>query len=147
MTADPPTRLELQLLPTPDTPWIARRQLADRFSAILDCNDLQDAKLLISELVTNAVIHGRGQIELRALLDENHLTVDITDQGDGFKRPAHEWDLDAVGGHGLHIVDAVASRWGLYEGSSHVWFELERHGPRPGPPRNPRLSHCDRLSA
>jgi hypothetical protein len=37
-----------------------------------------------------------------------------------------------VGGWGLSIVDALASRWGVHEGTTHVWFELERPGPRLG---------------
>jgi anti-sigma regulatory factor (Ser/Thr protein kinase) len=133
MTAASPTRLELQLLPAPHTPGIARRRFAEKFAAQLDNDELQEAKLLTSELVTNAVLHGRGHIELSARLDENRLTVDVTDEGDGFERADHELDLQAVGGHGLNIVDAVASRWGIHEGSSHVWFELECRGSRVGP--------------
>jgi hypothetical protein len=127
-----PIRLELHLRPTPETPGIARRRLAERFARHLDGDELQDAKLLTSELVTNAFLHGRGPIELTALLDENRLTVDVTDQGEGFERPAREREVPAVGGHGLNIVDAVASRWGIVEDSSHVWFQLEC-GRRLGP--------------
>ena len=87
--------------------------------------DQSVAALLISELVTNAVMHGHGPIELLALLDESRLTVDISDRGEGFERPRHERDPDAIGGYGLNIVDALASRWGIHEGSSHVWFEIE----------------------
>jgi anti-sigma regulatory factor (Ser/Thr protein kinase) len=39
----------------------------------LDVRELGDAKLLASELVTNALMHGQGRIEIRAELDENHL--------------------------------------------------------------------------
>lgn len=127
-------RLELQLLSTPHSPAVARRRLVERFGADLDSHALQDAQLLTSELVTNAVLHGRGPIELTMLLDETHLTVDVTDHGGGFERTARgPRALDAVGGHGLNIVDALASRWGIQDGSSHVWFELERHHRRPGP--------------
>lgn len=127
MTAHPPTELELQLLRTPHTPGIARRRLAETFAADLDADELYDAKLLTSELVTNALIHGRGSIKLHALLDENRLTVDVADQGDGFERKARKRNSGAVGGHGLYIVDAIASRWGIHQGSSHVWFQLDRH--------------------
>ncbi|HET6864841.1 MAG TPA: ATP-binding protein [Solirubrobacteraceae bacterium] len=131
MTARVPTRLELQLPRTPATPAIARRRLVERFAADLDNRALQDAELLTSELVTNAVLHGRGPIELTVLLDETHLTVDVTDHGNGFERPAREpRGLDAVGGQGLNIVDALANRWGIQPGRSRVWFELERHLPR-----------------
>ena len=125
MSASVPDRLELHLSPTPHAPMIARRRVAERFASGLDNGELQNAKLLISELVTNAVMHGHGPIELLALLDESRLTVDISDRGEGFERPRHERDPDAIGGYGLNIVDALASRWGIHEGSSHVWFEIE----------------------
>jgi hypothetical protein len=70
-------------------------------------------------------VHGHGPIELRALLDESRLTVDISDRGDGFERTRQKRDPDVIGGYGLSIVDALASRWGVHEGSSHVWFEIE----------------------
>lgn len=126
MSAHRPIRLELQLPPTPQTPGVARRRLTERFAAGLDKDELRDAALLISELVTNAVLHGRGHVELSARLDDDRLTVDVADQGGGFEASGRDRGLDAVGGHGLNIVDAVASRWGIYEGSSHVWFVLER---------------------
>jgi anti-sigma regulatory factor (Ser/Thr protein kinase) len=120
------TRLELQLPPTAEAPSIARRSVAERFAADLDSRELKDAELLTSELVTNAVIHGRGRIEVSALLDGDRLTVDVIDDGDGFAWIVHAPGPDAVGGNGLNIVDAIASHWGIYEDTSHVWFELDR---------------------
>jgi anti-sigma regulatory factor (Ser/Thr protein kinase) len=137
MTAHAPTQLELQFQPTAHTPWFARRSLTEKFAGQLDNSELQDARLLTSELVTNAVLHGRGSIELHAHLDEERLTVDIADQGGGFERPPREHDLETAGGHGLHIVDTLASRWGIHPGSSHVWFELDRGRRRPGPSATP----------
>jgi anti-sigma regulatory factor (Ser/Thr protein kinase) len=126
MSAHAPVRLEMRLPPTPRTPGIARRRLTERFAARLEDDELQDAALLISELVTNAVMHGRGRVELSARLDDDRLTVDVADQGGGFEPSGGDRGLHAVGGNGLNIVDAVASRWGIYEGSSRVWFVLER---------------------
>jgi anti-sigma regulatory factor (Ser/Thr protein kinase) len=98
---------------------------------------LEDARLLTSELVTNAVVHGRGAIGLSALLDEDRLMIEVIDEGDGFERTVRQHGLDAVGGNGLNIVDRLASRWGIHAGSSHVWFELERPGPRLGTDAKP----------
>jgi hypothetical protein len=42
-----------------------------------------------------------------------------------------------VGGNGLRIVDAEATRWGVHEGTTHVWFELEPSGPQLGADKNP----------
>jgi anti-sigma regulatory factor (Ser/Thr protein kinase) len=103
----------------------------------LDERQLDDVKLLVTELVTNAVVHGRGRITVRGRLDEHRLMVEVIDQGTGFERIVHERDFESVGGQGLNAVEAIASRWGIHEGTSHVWFELERRGPRLGPGNKP----------
>ena len=116
---------------TPEAPQLARRWLAECLRLDFDRRDLEDAKLLLTELVTNAFVHGCGSIEIRAEADENCVLIEVIDQGKGFKGPAAERDADRIGGWGLDIVNAVASHWGIHEGTSHVWFELER--PRPSP--------------
>ena len=110
-----------------DAPRVARRLLADWFAPTLNDGTLAAAKLLVSELVTNAVIHGRGRVTLRAQMVEHHLLVDVIDEGDGFECELRRRDLRApgVGGWGLSVVDAESSHWGLRHGRSHVWFELE----------------------
>lgn len=85
--------------------------------------------LLASELATNALVHGDGQITLRARLGQDHLLVELTDEGSGFERVLRRNDFWRIGGWGLGIVDDVASRWGVHEGT-HVWFELDTHGRR-----------------
>ena len=99
---------------------------------MLDRDELDRAKVMVSELVTNAVMHGRGVISLRASLDQDRLLVEVIDEGSGFERVVRERSFEELGGRGLDIVDAEASRWGLYEGTTHVWFEIERSGPRLG---------------
>ena len=128
---------EKDLPRTRAAPALARRSLAGWFAGDVDRDDLRTAELLVSELVTNAVMHGHGQITLRAHLDEDRLLVDVIDEGGGFERTVRKSDLDSVGGRGLAIVDAEASRWGIHEGTTHVWFEVERPGPRLGPEKNP----------
>lgn len=119
-------------------PWSARQRVGEWLGADLDGHELDDARLLTSELVTNALVHGQGRIEVHAELDENHLLVEVIDEGKGFEQVVREQDFDRVGGCGLHVVEALASRWGIHEGSSHVWFELERRGPRLGPANAPQ---------
>ena len=115
-----------ELAPTPEAPQLARRWLAECLRPDFDRRELDDAKLLLTELVTNAFVHGCGSIEISAEADENCLLIEVSDQGQGFNSPAAERDADRVGGWGLDIVNAVASHWGIREDSSHVWFELER---------------------
>src|SRR5207248_452190 len=94
--------------------------------------ELEAAQLLASELVTNAFLHGQGNITLRAALDQDRMLVEVIDEGKGFERELRQHDFDDFHGRGLAIVESQASRWGIHEGTTHVWFELERPGPRLG---------------
>lgn len=128
---------EKDLQRTRGAPALARRSLVRWFAGDVEGDELRTAELLVSELVTNAVMHGRGEITLRAHLDEDRLLVEVIDEGGGFERTVLNSDFDSIGGRGLAIVDAEASRWGIHEGTTHVWFELERPGPRLGSEKNP----------
>jgi anti-sigma regulatory factor (Ser/Thr protein kinase) len=124
--------LQVNLPHSVQAPGIARRSLADWLTPAVDADELDAARLLVSELVTNAVVHGRGEITLRATL------VEVIDEGRGFELTVRQLDFASIGGRGLAIVDAESSRWGIHEGTTHVWFELERPGPRLGPAKKPR---------
>ena len=92
--------------------------------------ELADAKLVTSELVSNAVVHGVGHIRLTTHLDESRLLIEVLDDGTGFERSAPEAAIpvDRPGGRGLVVVDQIASRWGIHKGSARAWAELERAG-------------------
>lgn len=119
--------LELELPNTRQAPRTARRELVGWLDGELDAAYVQTAELLVSELVTNAVVHGRGAIELHARLDDECLFVEVTDEGTRFDRTVRLIGGDAVGGRGLVIVDAYATRWGIDEHPTRVWFELGRN--------------------
>jgi len=88
---------------------------------------LQDAQLLISELVANSVQHAGPAdgtpITVSAGTMEGVVWFDVADPGGRgrvIRRPP-----EATGGMGLNIVDAAAFRWGASGGDgTHVWFEL-----------------------
>jgi anti-sigma regulatory factor (Ser/Thr protein kinase) len=80
----------------------------------------------VSELITNSVKYGgNGGVTLKVESDDpRKLRLELIDQGAGFvpmARPATE-----VGGWGLHLVQTLSDRWGVYEGSTRVWFEIDR---------------------
>jgi anti-sigma regulatory factor (Ser/Thr protein kinase) len=130
--------LVAELPRTGQAPGIARRRLVEWFAAELDRLELQNAKLLVSELVTNAVIHGRGRIELHALLEQDRLRVEVINEGPGFMPAVRERDHDTRDRWGLRVVEEQASRWGIREGAAGVWFELARQLPGPdGKPSGP----------
>jgi hypothetical protein len=53
----------------------------------------------------------------------------VVDQGAGFVRPTHGRAHDRIGGNGLHIVDCIASVWGIHDDAAHVWFEIPARRP------------------
>jgi anti-sigma regulatory factor (Ser/Thr protein kinase) len=135
---DSNARIETQLPRDLRASSHARRLLDEHYRAALDSRELDTAKLLTTELVNNAVLHGRGKITLRSALDEDRLLIEVIDEGSGFERVLGQRDFNTVGGLGLYVVEAAASRWGVHEGTTHVWFELERPGPRIGVDSKPK---------
>ena len=87
---------------------------------------LEDAKLLVSELVANAIEHVReeGEIELRVSVARSVLRVEVLDPGPGFVVRQRSPDSDR--GWGLHYVDRLAARWAVdtEDACTRVWFEL-----------------------
>lgn len=90
---------------------------------------LSTLALLVSELVSNAVLHSdapaASAIELSArLLDGTSVRVEVVDEGSGFTvTPRDPSRID--GGYGLFLVDRQATRWGVdRKGGTRVWFEI-----------------------
>jgi anti-sigma regulatory factor (Ser/Thr protein kinase) len=83
------------------------------------------AMLLTSELAGNAVLHGGGEIELTMLTSVDTLRIEVRDSSARLPR-LRQPELYDASGRGLHIVDALAARWGTEPdaGAKVVWFEL-----------------------
>jgi anti-sigma regulatory factor (Ser/Thr protein kinase) len=114
-----------------DAPWLARRSLGDWYGATLRADEVHLAKLLTSELVTNAVLHGEGRITLSARLEDRRLVVEVADQGPGFEYTSGRRGFDHLRGRGLAIVDSESASWGIGDGLTQVWFELAVATPAP----------------
>ena len=93
-----------------------------------------DADLLVTELVTNAVRHGEGE-RLRLLLEtspDGGLYCEVVDDGHGFAPQSRAPERrPESGGWGLFLVDSLSRAWGVHEGSTHVWFEMSPDAPGP----------------
>jgi anti-sigma regulatory factor (Ser/Thr protein kinase) len=96
---------------------------------------LDDAKLVASELVTNAVRHGgvsgRGAVGLCIELTGTMVRLEVTDPGEGGVMAPRAPDHEGGGGFGLQVVRAVSERWGLEQvaaGETRVWAQLPRVG-------------------
>ena len=110
-----------------NAPRRARAAVED-FAADVDQELVPEVKLLVSELITNSVKYGgEGEVHLQLLSQHpGHIRVEVVDQGSGFVPVARNRPATDVGGWGLHLVETLADRWGVHEGSTHVWFEIER---------------------
>ena len=90
-----------------------------------------DLRLLVTELVTNAVRHADVEpceaIELGVEVAEECVRVHVQDAGAGFDEYLPIPSGDDVSGRGLYVVHQVASAWGLDPGPPFgIWFELAR---------------------
>jgi anti-sigma regulatory factor (Ser/Thr protein kinase) len=89
--------------------------------------DHQDVvALLTSELVTNAIRHGRPPVRLRAALSDSAVTVSVDDRSAVPPVPVEDTAWDTSGGRGLHLVESLSDRWGVSANGvgKRVWFEV-----------------------
>lgn len=85
------------------------------------------AVLLVSELVTNAVVHAPGRISLTVHTDAHWVRIEVQDQG---RRPPilRSATQDQLNGRGMRVVDELATDWGTQRRHNQkvVWFEIAR---------------------
>lgn len=88
--------------------------------------DREIAILLVSELVTNAVMHGVSPFELRAQQTRSGLRVEVHDNNALATPVLRGAGVLAESGRGLQLVDTLADRWGWSEDGAGkvVWFEI-----------------------
>ena len=114
----------MTLPPRPESVGAARHALGDVLTG-LDERTQDGVKVIVSELVTNAIKHGPDEpITLRIWRDGEAIRGEIQDEGNGKVEIWRENERGSRGGYGLPIVDAMSDRWGVYDGNTTVWFEL-----------------------
>jgi anti-sigma regulatory factor (Ser/Thr protein kinase) len=132
---NPPVRTLYKIDARPDGPAQARRIVARECSRRVSARALEDFELLVSELVTNRIVHGEPGADNTVLLDlrmNSTLCCAVSDHGSGTGRrdpalseAAHR---ERVGGRpaGLRLVNRIANRWGSHctrTGGTRVWCE------------------------
>ena len=123
-------RVERRLPASPEAASAARHALDDLGDAVPDAR-LRDVRLLVSEVVTNAVRHANlaagDAIELIVELDRGTLRVEVHDPGGGFVPRTPSPDPTRPSGWGLYLVAELADRWGVDSAETTlVWFEFDR---------------------
>ena len=153
--------IHLRLPAEPESVVPAHQSVLGVASA-LDPAVLADVRLLISELVTNAIRHAQlhpdDWIDLHVDIEDDGIRVEVQDPGRGFDPGAtralgpsngaanghDEFDglpwPPAESGWGLLLLRRIASRWGVERGNhTRVWFEMDLERP-PGPGRGARFT-------
>lgn len=124
-------RLDMELPVLSEAPTFARRAVA-ALEVVLEPDQLEELQLLLSELVTNALMHtgmsSHESLEVCVRADEGRIRIEVKDRGPGFDvgdlslKPA-----SGTRGWGLLLVDRLSACWGVetQDGVTTVWVELE----------------------
>ncbi|HEV3389334.1 MAG TPA: ATP-binding protein [Solirubrobacteraceae bacterium] len=113
-----------------DAPTRARRSVRAQLAGHIPATTASDAELLVSELVTNSVVHanvGAGRaltVDVTTL--DDRLRIAVTDPGSRLTPCILPPDPETPGGLGLLLVDELCETWGAWQdlGPTCVWCEL-----------------------
>lgn len=115
----------------PEAAHAARTVVSRWLDGRADAQFHDDACLLVSELVTNSVLHSDqpngAPLHISGFALNGVVRVEVEDRGQG---PVRRRAVDpAEGGFGLQLLDLLATRWGVtHEHGTRVWFELAARG-------------------
>jgi anti-sigma regulatory factor (Ser/Thr protein kinase) len=114
----------LDLPPTADSVPRARRFVADELRH--SPADVDTAVLLVSELVTNAVLHARTSVTVSVEDRRGTVRIEVYD-GSPAQPHIHAYSTTSATGRGLRLLDRLARRWGVGNapvGGKVIWFEV-----------------------
>ncbi len=118
-----------RVAPEPHSVPRARERVIALAEPFVAAARIADLRLVISEVITNAVRHGGdGDMLVAVTPKPGYLCVQVTDTGDGFApRPRAFEPDDDDGGFGLFLVERLTRRWGLTRENrnTRVWFEFD----------------------
>lgn len=119
------------LPPAPTSPGEARERAARELEGWGDSDARHVVLLLISELVTNAVVHAGSTVVVDlAVSDGGPVHVNVHDEST-VRPTARRNQADRPGGRGIHLLESLAARWGVEESRTgkNIWFEVDRLQP------------------
>lgn len=116
--------LEMMLPPDAESPRRARYLARDALAGQSE-ETTELVMLLVSEVVTNAVLHARSDIRVAISWNGDAVRVEVADHSPLLPAQRHFSEM-ATTGRGIQLVDEIADSWGLVPGDEGkvVWFEL-----------------------
>ena len=128
MTEDTTSEVRLQLDAEPASAGEARRFVVATLQA-WGCPGLADrGSLVVGELVTNAILHGLGPIDIVLRLHGHRMSIEVHDREPRLPVPTtRPPDADLSFGRGLHLVEATSVDWGSRPTPTGkvVWADIE----------------------
>jgi anti-sigma regulatory factor (Ser/Thr protein kinase) len=122
-------RLSMSFVAEPQAVPAARNALS-ALDGLIDEDARGKLRLLVTELLTNAVVHGSKRptdsITMRVSVAADTIRVRVRDRGPGLARkPKARRGQPRSEGWGLLLVDRLADRWGVVAEPNELWFELD----------------------
>jgi anti-sigma regulatory factor (Ser/Thr protein kinase) len=107
----------------------ARAKVEDELTSVLGPERVDDCRLMVAELASNAVRHAPpepdGSIVLEIEREPGVVRVVVRDGGSHIDLNVPTFQTQAEGHYGLFVVDALADEWGFsIDGDKGVWFEV-----------------------
>jgi anti-sigma regulatory factor (Ser/Thr protein kinase) len=122
---DPQRRSTRAFAASPDAPRAARRFVVETLEGLGCTNCVADAQLVVSELVTNAVVHAQTDLTVALALSSDAIRIEVRDRN---RTPpmARSPAAFSMSGRGLPLIDAVTSAWGVnqFGDGKVVWAQL-----------------------
>jgi serine/threonine-protein kinase RsbW len=120
--------IELSYPPAPTAATQARVEVTERLAPRLGDHVLEDVRLLVTELITNALRHASltpgDEVSVKALVGDGTVRIEVRDPGNNGE-PAQRAPGPYGGGYGLYLVERLARRWGVdRRDGTVVWCEL-----------------------
>jgi two-component sensor histidine kinase len=117
--------LSVELPPEPTSAGRARALARERLGVVCSPEALDTIALLVTELVTNAVLHAQTPLHLTIETTTEHVRLCVADSSLEIPE-ANPYEPDAVSGRGLSLVERLASAWGVDQTPSGkiVWCEI-----------------------
>ncbi|WP_229871215.1 ATP-binding protein [Streptomyces phaeofaciens] len=106
---------------------------------------IDDACLLLSELATNALRYGEGDLAVKVCLRGSHCVIEVAD-GSSERPVLREAGLDDENGRGLLLLDCLAEQWGVSDDGTSTWCTLRLPERALRTPMEPSTPVVDRIS-